>query len=106
MACIPEHPFMKKIVESVFSYSPNIKTLSIEQRFMEIMSTTGPLALTETYEKYSDKDQVFLIPAEKVSPFDVMENKLLRQGFESEKLDNKLKNAYSIHYFWSSWVNQ
>jgi len=95
---------MKKIIETVFSYVPKTKEPSVEERFMEIMTTTGPLALTEIYEKYLDKQQVFLIPAEQVSPFNVAESKLIQQGYESEELDNKLKNVYSVHYFWGSWV--
>lgn len=106
MACIPEHPFMKKIIETVFSYVPNNKQLDLEPRFMEIMTTTGPLALVDIYEKYPKKELIFLIPAEQVSPFDVRESKLIRQGFELKKLDNKLKGVYSVHYFWSSWVNE
>lgn len=104
MACVPEHPFMKKIIKTIFSYTSKTEKLSIEQRFMEIMTTTGPLALVDIYEKYPNKEQIFLIPDKQVSPFDVVENKLLRQGYKSKKLDNKLKDAYSVHYFWGSWV--
>jgi len=104
IACIPKHPFMKKIIDTVFSYIPKREELSTGQRFMEIMSTTGPLALSNIYEKYPHQEQVFLIPAKQVSPFDVVESKLIRQGYESEELDNKLKDTYSIHYFWGSWV--
>lgn len=106
IACIPEHPFMGKIIEMVFSYIPKRQRLTMEQRFMEVMTTTGPLALVDIYEKYSKKEQIFLIPAEQVSPFDVNETKMIRQGFESEKWDRKLKDVYSVHYFWGSWVNE
>jgi len=103
MACIPEHPFMKKIIETVFSYFPKTKELTAEQRFMEIMTTTGPLALTDIYEKYPDKEQVCLIPAKQVSPFDIVKAKLIRQGYESPEFDSRLKDAYSVHYFWGGW---
>jgi len=104
MAAVPKHPFVKKIIETVFSYVPKKEKLSVEQRFMEIMSTTGPLALTDIYEKYQYKEQIFLIPAKYISPFNLSENKLIRQGYESEGLDKKLEEAYSVHYFWGSWV--
>jgi len=103
MASVPEHPFMKEIIKTVFSYTPNIEEFTSEQRFMEIMNSTGPLALTEIYEKYHNKEQIFLIPAKYVSPFDVVGNMLIRQGYESEELDNKLEGAYSVHYFWGGW---
>ena len=106
IACIPEHPFIKKIIETVFSYIPKTGKLSLERRFMEVMTTTGPLALVDIYEQYPDKEQVFFIPAKQIAPFDVVEAKLIRQGYESEEFDNRLQDAYSIHYFFSDWVEE
>jgi len=104
IACIPEHPFMKKIVETVFSYTPKAGNLSAEQRLMEILNSTGPLALVDIYEKYPEKEQISLIPAKHVSPFDMTVSKLIRQGCESKELDNRLADAYSVHYFFGDWV--
>jgi hypothetical protein len=66
---------------------------------MEILTTTGPLALTEIYEKYPNKEQVCLISTKLVSPYNIKEAKLIRQGYESEEFDNKLTIAHSVHYF-------
>lgn len=104
MACIPDHPFMKKIIETVFCYVPRTGILSTDQHFLEVLATTGPLALTEIYEKYPDKEQVFLIPAQQVSPFDIPQLRLIRNGYESEELDCKLEGAFSVHYFFSEWI--
>ena len=102
-ASIPGHPFMQKIIETVLSYIPKTEPETSEQHFFEIMKTTGPWILTELYEKYPDKEQVYLIPAEQVSPYDVTESQLIRQGYELEELDRKLVDAYSVHYFFSNW---
>ena len=104
MACIPDHPFMKKIIENVFNYVPKKGTLSSEQRFTEVMTTTGPLALSAIYEKYSDKEQVFLIPDKQASPYDVSEMNLIRKGYESEEFDKRLEDAYSVHHFFGGWL--
>jgi mannosyltransferase OCH1-like enzyme len=103
MACIPKHPFMKKIVETVFSYIPKNEKHSDEQRIEEILTITGPFALIDIYESYPLKEQIFLIPAKYVSPYNILESKLIRQGYESTELDNRLKEACSIHYFWGNW---
>ncbi|TWV15690.1 hypothetical protein FQ707_01510 [Bacteroidaceae bacterium HV4-6-C5C] len=103
MASIPEHPFMKRIIDRIFSYEPPTPDQNHTKRFMEIMTTTGPLALTDIYEKYSLKEQVFLIPAEYVSPYDVVESERIRQGYESEEFDSRLKDVYSVHYFFGGW---
>ena len=103
VACIPEHPFMKKIIESVFSYIPKTEKFPEGLRRMEILNSTGPFLLVNTYKKYQEKEQVFLIPAKYVSPFDMNEIALIRRGYKSKVFDMRLKNAYSIHYFWGSW---
>ena len=103
MACIPEHPFIKKIIEAVFSYTPINEKLSEESRRKEILNTTGPFMLVDTYEKYQEKEQVYLIPSKYVSPLNKSELAQIRQGYENEEFDEKIKNAYSVHYFWGSW---
>jgi len=104
MVCIPEHPFMKKIIKTVFSYIPKQSEFSKVQRNYEILSTTGPFILVDIYEKYPDKEQVYLIPAKQVSPFDMNELALIRRGYESPEFDRRLKDAYSVHYFWGNWL--
>jgi len=103
MASIPEHPFMKKIIETVFSYMPKTESLSEGLRRMEVLKTTGPFMLVDTYERYAQKEQVYLIPAKHVSPLNMNELAALKRGYGYEAFDGKIKNAYSVHYFWGSW---
>jgi mannosyltransferase OCH1-like enzyme len=103
MASIPEHPFMKKIIETVFSYIPKTEKHSAKQCIMEVLTTTGPFALVDIYEKYPEKNQVFLIPAKFVSPYNIAESNLIRKGYESKELDSRLKDVYSVHYFFGNW---
>ena len=105
MASVPGHPFMKKIVDTVFQYKkPDPNDLSRRNRVLEIFHTTGPLQIIKLYEEYPDKDSIYLIPSKYVSPFTADEISLIRQGYESEELENKLEEAYSIHYFFNAWV--
>jgi mannosyltransferase OCH1-like enzyme len=106
MACVSGHPFMKKVIEKVFNYMAQKNPLTYGQRIMEILSSTGPLALLEVYENYPDKDQIFLIPAKYVSPFTDLEIESISRGYESEDLEKRLQEAYSIHYFSNAWVNR
>ena len=104
MASIPNHPFIKTIIENVFQYKRPLRELSWGEKILEILNTTGPLLLLKLYEEYPDKESIYLIPAKYVSPFTDKEIKLLRQGYESDELENKLEEAYSIHYFFNGWV--
>ena len=70
---------------------------------MEILYTTGPLLLVDTYEQYQEKEQVYLLPAKYVSPLNMSEISQIRRGYEYALFDEKIKNAYSIHYFWGNW---
>ena len=103
MVSIPEHPFIKKIIKAVFTYTPKKEIFSENFRRMEILNTTGPFMLVDTYEKYQEKDQVYLIPAEYVSPLNMDELALIRRGYEHKDFDEKIKKAYAVHYFWGSW---
>lgn len=47
---------------------------------------------------------VYLIPSKFVSPFTADEVTLIKHGSESEELEKKLDEAYSIHYFFNTWV--
>jgi mannosyltransferase OCH1-like enzyme len=104
MACIPWHPFIKSIINHVFSYNHPTQSITSGQHFLEIMNTTGPLALMDIYERYYDKSQVFIIPAQQVSPYDVAETRMIRRGYELEEFDNRLNNVYSLHYFFGGWL--
>jgi mannosyltransferase OCH1-like enzyme len=106
MASVPEDPFMKKIIEQVFSYIPAQKKLFGGQRITEILTSAGPLMLVDLYEKYGHQYNIYLIPAKYVSPFTDKEVRLIMQGDESEELERKLEGAYSIHYFFNGWVQK
>ena len=104
MACIPNHPFMKKIIKRVFS--GEVVDYRGTSKDVCVWKTTGPWNLIDLYEQASDeeKSSIYLIPDKFVTPFDVMQARQLRMGVENEELENCLKDAYAVHYFFNSWL--
>ena len=104
MLCAPQHPFMKRIIEKVFTEE---MVAYKEIRTVIVMNTTGPWMINDLYYYESTKqeqEEVYLIPAEYVTPFNMRQAKRLRLGELSEELESRLKEAYAIHYFFSEWV--
>lgn len=104
MASIPNHFFLKKVIERVlsketFDYDRSSKP-------MYILNTTGPLVLSNLYESLSpnEKEEINLIPAKYVTPFDGEQIKLIKAGIENDELENCLNEAYAVHYFTNLWV--
>lgn len=104
MLSIPQHPFMKKIINQVFSE----KTLQYpaNPRNTCVLGTTGPGMLCRLYDKIpqAEKDLIYLIPSQYVSPLSVKLAKFVRNGFDNPEIRKALEQAYAVHYFWGSWL--
>lgn len=98
----PGHPFMKKIIQTVFSE----KMLEYNAPKAEcVFNTTGPWILIDLYNELTDieKNDIYMIPAKYVTPFDVPQARRFRMGEMSDELENCLQEAYAVHYFFSDW---
>jgi len=71
-----------------------------------VMNTTGPWRLIDLYSKLEEKEkeEVYLIPAKYVSPFDGFQAELFRLGEKDDELEEALNDAYAVHYFFSDWI--
>ena len=78
-------------------------TYPSSDKFFCVLSTTGPVMLMKTYEKYNRKDDIYFIPAEWVTPFGVREIGAIMSGIKNEFFDEKLQKAKAIHYFLGNW---
>jgi mannosyltransferase OCH1-like enzyme len=99
----PEHFFMKKIIETVFSE----KMLAYEGiKEVCVMNTTGPWVISDLYFGLTkqEREGIYLIPAKYVTPFSLPQADRFRMGEISEELEDCLKDAYAVHYFFSEWV--
>lgn len=106
MASVPGHHFMKRVIEKAFQYKHPLRELSSGEKIMEVLRTTGPLLLVDLYETYPHKykEDIFLVPSKYTSPLTDEEVKKIMNGYESKDLEDKLEDAYSIHYFFNGWV--
>lgn len=104
LACIPKHPFVARVIDEIFS----AKTLSYDStnKPMCILNTTGPLMLSNLYDSLptQEKEEIHLIPAKFVTPFDARQIRLVKAGVENEELEACLEEAYAIHYFSNAWL--
>lgn len=106
MLSVPGHPFMKKIIKFIFSNES--KNYDIH-RFDYVLRTTGPWMLMSLYNDLceEEKQEIYLIPKEFVTPLDFNQaRRLIFEKEESEELENCLKEAYAVHYFFSNWRKQ
>lgn len=106
MLSVPNHPFMKKIMESVFLNAENRDDI---HSFDYVLRTTGPWKVMDVYYNSSleERENVYLIPKEHVTPFDYNQaRRFIREKERSEELENCLKEAYAVHYFFSNWRKQ
>lgn len=107
MASVPGHPFMKQVIDAVFDESNNGE--QFPNKMFEVLKTTGPLMLCDVYEKYGNKEDVYIIPEELVSPLSKPEiERFLKTGGDdsfNEHLEKKLEKAVAAHYFLGGWLD-
>lgn len=106
MGCVPEHPFMGKVIDKVFGDFQKLKFTTLDNKGKECLKTTGPLMVTELYEQLSEgeKKNVSPIPAEYLSPFDKDDLLKYEKGEDMDILEQKIEKAYAVHYFFNSWL--
>ncbi|OJX62667.1 glycosyltransferase [Dysgonomonas sp. 37-18] len=105
MASIPNHPFIKAIIEFIFSYKRSERIKYNYQKGFEVLVTTGPIALNRLYQEYRKKNSIYLIPSKYVTPITSNESRQILLGnMSDEDVENKLQDAFSIHYYFSEWM--
>lgn len=100
----PGHPFMKRIIRYVFSKT--ILTTQYATKQMSVFNITGPYALIRLYDTLTEREKkdIYLIPAQYVSPFTGYEAEEVRLGVQNKELEDCLNEAYAVHYFFSNWA--
>lgn len=106
MGAEPSHPFVRRMIENIFSYSfKNEKyILDYNSKTAEVVNSTGPLMLTLTYEQYPDKSLVQLISRDDIASYTTEETVSILKGIESEILDKRIEGAFAVHYFFNNWM--
>lgn len=99
IAAIPNHPFLKMVIDEIKNYKLVDKNL-----FHYVMETTGPLMIDRVYRKYNQKEEINLIDYKLVTPITSNEMLQIMQGNMTSDINKKLSNAYAVHYFFNLWV--
>lgn len=71
-----------------------------------ILETTGPFALTAIYDDYAQKDEVKILPSSTVYPLTVEETRRLTAGQIDANVEQKINDAFALHFFWGTWYNK
>ncbi len=99
MGIEPRHPFMKVIIDNL-----SLVSSKAEDKINYVLETTGPFFITKLYELYLKKEEIYLFPIELTTPLTQAEVNLYIKGRINEKiLDQKLRKAICVHYFFGSW---
>ena len=102
MASTVKHPFMRHIVEQVFSMDLTFQPKGLS-KLKYVLETSGPVMISNLYHDYAEKEQIYLIPARYISPFSVLEARAICRGEVKDEWNMRLENAFAVHYFMGSW---
>lgn len=103
MASVPNHPFMKEIVEELFN---NRNRIWSEEKFFQVLESTGPYMVSRLYEQSIHKERVTLLSDELVTPLTINEVRQMMMGTVTPRMEERIEKAYAIHYFLGSWLDQ
>lgn len=101
---VPGHPFIKMIIDTIFLETTNLPITLQKNEY--VLNTTGPGMISRLYTVLSplQKKSIYIIPAKYVTPFSVGQAKMVRNGYKGPEIEECLKDAYAIHYFWGGWL--
>lgn len=107
MGSIKGCDFMNKVLFDIFDNFKKLEFTDVHQKVMDVVSSTGPLMLTNVFEKYSNKDLISIIPHSHLAFFHHHETMRYISNHlsddEVEVLEKKLKDAYAVHYYFYDW---
>jgi len=99
LATVPHYPFFKQIIEKI--------SLTVDNRQRVgtwlISQTTGIEMLNKVYEEYESKKDITLLLTDLIAPLSAKEISLFLMGRETADMENKVENAFAIHYFLGQW---
>lgn len=99
LAAVPRHPFFERIIEKISHPANNRQQTGT----WLISQTTGIEMLNNQYEEYKPKKSITLLPADLITPLSAREISLFLLGRETSEMEDKVENAFAIHYFLGQW---
>jgi len=101
MASVPNHPFLEYVIQRMMNHSRGWNV----RHGGDILSSTGPFLLTDAYNEYPQKDNVRIIEPKYLYPICVLEGALIMTNQVPEEMEQRINEAYALHYFWGTWWN-
>ena len=101
MASVPNHPFLAQVIQRMMNHSRGWNV----RHGGDILSSTGPFLLTDAYNEYPQKDNVRIIEPKYLYPIRILEGALIMANQVPEEKEQRINEAYALHYFWGTWWN-
>lgn len=101
----PKNPFWKFLFDEVFHISKKIN-FGLEN----VLALSGPIFLSEMYEKFPEKEKIYVLEMGKINPKESLILKERYLGVEHPSFEKvieslKIKNTcYGIHFCVSKWL--
>lgn len=99
MASVPGHPFVDYVCWRMMNHPHGWKV----RHGGDILSSTGPFLLTDSYRKFSHKENLRIIEPQYLYPVCLGESKLIIENRVSPEMAARMNKAYAIHYFCGTW---
>ena len=59
--------------------------------------------LNNLYGEYRTKDNIILLSADLIASLSAMEISLVLAGRETSEMEDKVEDAFALHYFFGQW---
>lgn len=99
MASVPNNPFLEFVIQHMMNHPRGWDA----KDGGDILASTGPFLLTDAYKAYAEKNEVTIIEPEFLYPIRLGESQLIFSNKTHEELEQRINNAYAIHYFSGTW---
>ena len=98
MSSTPDNDFINFVCDRLINY-PYMEVDSP----IDVLNSTGPLLLTNSYNAYPDKSQVCILEPETIYPIGLYEADKIINNTVTDEMVDRINRAHAIHYFFSKW---
>lgn len=102
MASMPNHPFLGVVCQRMMTHPQGWRV----QHAGDILDSTGPFLLTDVYKGFHDKGSVRIIEPEYLYPIKIGETNNIIDNNIPDDMQQRINEAFAIHYFAGSWHNK
>jgi len=101
MASVPNHIFLENVIQRMMNHPHGWNV----RHGGDILSSTGPFLLTDAYKEYPRKEDIRIVEPQYLYPIRILEGALIMMNQVPEEMEQRINEAYALHYFWGTWWN-